>query len=108
MAAALTTPQSQNAHWSQTEGMRGAINGTLQRSISHLFLASPQMWRDEAGEGYIEGTAFVTAAVITSKMLLCSNFSSPLSSTKIQTPKHTHNGGEGKKTRASVHGVNAD
>lgn len=45
VTAASTTTLSQNAHWPQTEGMRGAINGTLQRSISHLFLASHQMWR---------------------------------------------------------------
>lgn len=40
----------------------------LERAISRLFLTSHQMCRAEAGEGYMEGTTFVAAAVITSKM----------------------------------------
>lgn len=68
-------------------GMRWAANGVPQTSISPVFLKGHQMWRAEAGEGYIEGTIFAAAAVITSVAL--HKLLSPLPVTKTVTRKHT-------------------
>lgn len=89
MATAFKTPLSQNAPWPQAGGneMSSDYNGTPQTSISCLFLTGHQMWTAEAGEGYMEGTTFVAAAVITSVALL--ERLSPLPITKIVTRKHT-------------------
>lgn len=38
--------------------------------LACLFLTAHQMWRAAAGEGYMEGTIFAAAAVITSVALL--------------------------------------
>lgn len=45
------------------------------------------MWRTEAGEGYIEGTIFAAAAVITSVAPL--KLLSPIPAAKTVTQKHT-------------------
>lgn len=87
VATAFTTPLSQTAPWPHSGGKRWAANGAPQTSISHLFLTGHQMWRAEAGEGYMEGTIFAAAAVITSVPLL--KRLSPLPVTKIATRKHT-------------------
>lgn len=73
MARAFTTPPSQNAPWCPTGGTRGAANGTPETSISCFFLTG-HGWLRQVKATWRQ-TAFVTAAVITSKMWRCSKFS---------------------------------
>ena len=78
-------------------------NGPQERSISRLFLTGHQMCKAETGEGHTEGTTFVAAAVITSKMQLCLTGLSPFANySKIAThKKHTDNKVESSSIRAA-------
>lgn len=83
---AFTTPLSQ-MHLGLILGQRHVETFALPRTSTAISLTGHQMWRPEVGGGYIEGSTFGAAVVITSVALL--KRSSPLPVTKVLTQEHT-------------------